>query len=199
MTPASSKTTLKPLTWVLGLIVISVVLEAFLFFNHLPSTLLSRLLDLTTLFGLVTALVLLHMASRKKADLTATSHSRELLEMQREVDKIDLRYKSLLEGAGTAIFVFNVDSGILEEVNRQGTELFGYGQEELATLHGKDLVAEDVQDKFASLVLRVRRRGRVRAGGITFRRRNGEQFLGEIEARLIDLGDEKVVHAIVRD
>lgn len=199
MTPASSNTTLKSLTWVLGLIVISVILEVLLFFNQVPSTLLSRLLDLITLFGLVTALVLLHMAGRKTAGLAAASHSRELLEMRREVDKTALRYKSLLEGAGTAIFVFNVDSGILEEVNRRGTELFGYGQEELASLHGKDLVAEDVQDKFTSLVLRVRRRGRVRVGGITFRRRNGEQFLGEIEARLIDLGDEKVVHAIVRD
>ncbi|GFE57053.1 ATP-binding protein [Geobacter sp. AOG1] len=199
MTPASSETTLKPLTWVLGLVLISLLLEAFLSFAHFSLPVISRLLDLIAFLGLVMALVLLHLANRKKADRAAASHSRELLEMQREVDKTALRYKSLLEGAGNAIFVFNVDSGILEEVNRRGTEMFGYGQEELASLHGKDLVAEDMQDKFTSLVLRVRRRGRVRVGGITFRRRNGEQFLGEIEARLIDLGDEKVVHAIVRD
>lgn len=198
MTPAS-ETTQKIFKWFLGLILISIALETLFSLSRLPSPVVARLLGLATLLGLVTAVVLLVVSERRKLELAASAHSLELLEMQREVDKTALRYKSLLEGAGNAIFVFNAESGILEEVNRRGTEMFGYGPEELVSLHGMDLVAEDVQDKFISLVLRVRRRGRVRAGGITFRRRNGEQFLGEIEARLIDLGDEKVVHAIVRD
>jgi signal transduction histidine kinase len=69
----------------------------------------------------------------------------------------------------------------------------------MGALRGKDLVPEEEQEKFTSLVLRVRRRGRIRLEGITFKRKNGDRFLGEIEARLIDLGHEKVVHAIVRD
>lgn len=127
------------------------------------------------------------------------THVRELMQVQRELDKSVRRYRSLLEGAGTAIFVFSVDNGQLVEVNRRGTELLGYSKEEMPSLRIKDLLPEEDQDKFSSLVVRVVRRGRGRADGITFRRKGGDRFRGEIEARLIDLGDEKVVHATVRD
>ncbi|BDV44698.1 histidine kinase [Geotalea uraniireducens] len=127
------------------------------------------------------------------------AHVRELMQVQRELDKSVRRYRSLLEGAGTAIFVFSVDNGLLVEVNRRGTELLGYSKEEMPSLRIKDLLPEEDQEKFSSLVVRVVRRGRGRADGITFRRKGGDRFRGEIEARLIDLGDEKVVHATVRD
>jgi PAS domain S-box-containing protein len=199
MTPVSSETTRKILKGIIGLIIISFVLEMYYFAAPLTSTLVSQLLHFVILAGLVTSLLLLELTSRKNRKESLANHSQEILEMQREVDKTARRYQSLLEGAGNAIFVFNADSGLLEEVNRQGTELFGYEREAMSSLRGKDLVAENQQDTFTALVMRVRRRGRVRASGITFRRRSGESFFGDIEARLIDLGDEKVVHAIVRD
>lgn len=136
---------------------------------------------------------------RRMKSIEALAHVHELMQVQRELDKTVRRYRSLLEGAGTAIFVFSADTGMLVEANRRGTELFGYDKEEMALLRGKDLVLEEDQEKFVALVHRVARRGRGRSDGINFRRKVGERFLGEIEARLIDLGDEKVVHAAVRD
>ena len=143
--------------------------------------------------------IFMAISYRRMQSVDALAHLNELMQVQRELDKTARRYRSLLEGAGTAIFVFNAETGMLVEVNRRGTELFGYSKEEMASLRGKDLVLEEDQEKFTALVHRVARRGRGRSDGITFRRKAGERFLGQIDARLIDLGDEKVVHAVVRD
>jgi len=123
----------------------------------------------------------------------------ELSGMQQEVAKAARRYKSLLEGAGNAIFVFNADSGVLEEVNRTGCELLGFSSAELAAMLGRDLLPAAEQEKFRSLVFQLKRRGRADSDGLRFQRKDGSLFLGEIAARLIDLGDEQVVHCILRD
>ena len=154
---------------------------------------------LLVLVLLITCFIFMAVSYRRMKSVEALAHVRELMQVQRELDKTARRYRSLLEGSGTAIFVFNADTGMLVEANRRGTELFGYDKEEMAQLRGKDLVPEEDQEKFTSLVHRVVRRGRARADGIAFRRKVGERFVGEIDARLIDLGDEKVVHAVVRD
>ncbi|KAF0220911.1 MAG: multi-sensor signal transduction histidine [Geobacteraceae bacterium] len=199
MMPAKNETALKVLTYTVGLILLGLFAEAFFPSQMERGLLLARLMHLCMALLLVIVLILLGLISKKSRKLELAAHSQEITEMQREVDRTVLRYKSLLEGAGNAIFVFNAETGILEEVNRKGTELLGYSKEEMAALRGKDLVQEEDQEKFTSLVLRVRRRGRFRLEGITFKRKSGDRFQGEIEARLIDLGDEKVVHAIVRD
>lgn len=131
---------------------------------------------------------------RKEADALE-----RLVEMKREVDKTARRYKCLLEGAGNAIFVFNAVTSNLQEVNRKGSELFGYSKEEMLALTGKDLTPASERRRFSDLVSRVKRRGRGRVESLTFRGKGDEEFLGEVEARLIDLGDEKVVHVTVRD
>jgi len=123
----------------------------------------------------------------------------ELTGMQQEVAKSARRYKSLLEGAGNAIFVFNAESGALEEGNRIGIELLGYSREELSKMLGRDLLHAAEHEKFRSFVYQLRRRGRADTEGLQFQRKDGSIFLGEIDARLIDLGDEQVVHCILRD
>ncbi|HYS44668.1 MAG TPA: GAF domain-containing protein, partial [Geobacteraceae bacterium] len=55
------------------------------------------------------------------------------------------------------------------------------------------------QAQFISLVRRVNRHGMASSDCLTFRRKDGSHFLGEVNARLIDLGDETVVQAIIRD
>ncbi|MBT0664240.1 GAF domain-containing protein [Geobacter pelophilus] len=131
---------------------------------------------------------------RKEADALE-----RLVDMKREVDKTARRYKCLLEGAGNAVFVFDARTNQLQEVNRKGTELFGYSKEEMLALTGKDLTPTSERRRFSDLVRRVKRRGRGRVESLTFRGKNDEEFLGEVEARLIDLDDEEVVHVTVRD
>ena len=135
----------------------------------------------------------------KIAKTKQIAHLATLTELQQEISKTAWRYKCLLEGAGNPIYVFNADSGILEDVNRLGMELLGYSREEMQQLHGLELVKAGEQERFASLVLKVKRRGRGRSPGIAFVRKDGQTRIVEIDARLIVLEDEKVVHVIVRD
>jgi len=146
------------------------------------------------------AAVLALAALSKKRDACALKSLRqEVNGMQQEMAKAARRYRSLLEGAGNAIFVFNADSGVLEEVNRRGMELLGFSKEELSAMLGRDLLHPDEHERFRSVVFQIKRHGRADTEGLKFQRKDGSLFLGEIDARLIDLGDEQVVHCILRD
>jgi PAS domain S-box-containing protein len=145
------------------------------------------------------AILSLAAVFRKRERRVLTSLRDELTGMQHEVAKAARRYKSLLEGAGNAIFVSNAESGMLEEANRRGMELLGFSKEELSSMSARDLLHPAEHDKFRSFVYQLKRHGRSETEGMQFQRKDGSLFLGEINARLIDLGDEQVVHCILRD
>ncbi|HEU0264700.1 MAG TPA: ATP-binding protein [Geobacterales bacterium] len=126
-------------------------------------------------------------------------HRQRLDEIERENFANALRYKSLLEDAGDAILVISATTGLLEEMNRKGSDLLGYVKDELLLIEGRQLVATKEQRKFASLVRRVRERGMARSSSMTFLRKDGGTFQAEITARLIDLDEGSVVQVIVRD
>ena len=187
------------LTSTVGILLVLLVAESFLPVPLADGHPVFRLFHLVILILLVVSLNLLRVMGKRHRASLESDCIREMTEMRREVEKSAWRYKCLLEGAGNAIFVFNRDTGALEEANRQATELFGYSCEEMSHLNGKQLVAEEERDKMSSLVIKVMRRGRARYDGLKFMRRNGSHFYGDIDARVIELGDGGVVHLIVRD
>ena len=148
---------------------------------------------------LAQAILLLWWAFRRHEERLSYGLRCEITGMQQELTRTARRYQSLLEGAGNAIFVLNAESTRLEEVNRKGTELFGYSKAELSRMLAQELLPQGEHGKFASLVDRLNRSGRADSEGLTFRRKDGSLFLGEIDARLIELVDQQVVHCMVRD
>lgn len=156
-------------------------------------------LHLVTSISLAAALFAISAAMHKREGALRTGLQAELTGMQQEVAKSARRYKSLLEGAGNAIFVFNADSGALQEANRIGLELLGYRREQLISMVGRDLLPSSEHDKFRSFLFQLKRRGRAETQGLQFQRKDGSLFLGDLVARLIELGDEQVVHCILRD
>jgi PAS domain S-box-containing protein len=154
---------------------------------------------LCVLLLLLSVVSVLAIRCRKMGkDLRETLNS-ELQELHHQITISSLRYKSLLDNAGDAIFVINAADGSLEEINHKASILLGYEHEELGQLNGRNLVTDQEQRKFSSLVQRVKRRGNATSDGMTFRRKDGGTFLGEVNAILVDLGNEQVVQAIVRD
>jgi PAS domain S-box-containing protein len=148
---------------------------------------------------LLAAFVLgLSLAISRREERVMSGLRREITGMQQEMAKSTRRYKSLLEGAGNAIFVFSAETGMLEEVNRKGMELLGFSQEELSRMQGKDLLHAADHERFRSFVYHLKRHGRAEAE-LTFQGKDGTLFLCEINGRLIDLGDEQVAHCILRD
>ncbi|GFO53166.1 histidine kinase [Geomonas sp. Red276] len=179
-------------------IILLVVCELLLFWadRYAP---LPAWFHMSVMVILAPVLVILSAALRKRDGSVVDDLRMELTGMQQEVTKAARRYKSLLEGAGNAIFVFNAETGALEEVNGLGTELLGYSKEELSSMEGRDLLDADEREKFRSFVYQIKRRGMVSGEVMRFQRKDGSLFLGEINARLIDLRDEQVVHCILRD
>jgi PAS domain S-box-containing protein len=156
-------------------------------------------LHLAAIVLLAQAILMLWAAFRRREAHLSSGLRNEIAGMQQVLAKSARRYKSLLEGAGNAIFVFNAQTLVLEEVNRRGAELFGYTKEEISVMQGRDLLHPTEHDKFRSLVDRLNRDGRADSEGLTFLKKDGSPFLGEIDARLIELVDEHVVHCVVRD
>jgi len=180
--------------WLPLVLLVWLLLELFLLASgrqegyHLP---------ITILFALC-AVVSILWRNRSLRQRVA-SLRQELQERGVEMEKTRRLYRALLEGGGNAIFMFDGVSGSLREVNRKGLELIGYDRDQLLSLSGRDLVAPESRDSFSALVHRVARRGRGRGEGITFIRRDGERVVLDIEARRVDLGDERLVYAVLRN
>jgi len=199
MVPGKNKIYLRVITLTAGLILILLFLETLSI--NIPEQLwtLLQLVHGVLVILLIISLLLLLFISRKSREIETSNFSREKLKIERAAENTALRYRNLLECAGDAIFVINADTGQLEEMNSKGSELFGYTREEMGRLNGKDLVPLPDQATYISLVRRIVRHSMASEECISFRRKDGSGFLGEVNARLIDLGDEKVVQAIVRD
>ena len=148
---------------------------------------------------LAAALLALAVRLRKRHFQLLNGLHREIDGMQQEAVKSARRYKSLLEGAGNAIFIFNAETGVLEEENRVGRELLGFGKEELKTMPARDLLHPVEHERFRSFVYQLVRQGRAELDEARFRRKDGSLFVGEVNARLIDLGDQQVAHCVLRD
>ncbi|RQW76673.1 MAG: PAS domain-containing protein, partial [Geobacter sp.] len=104
------------------------------------------------IFLLVAALVVVKLLNRKQQALETAAHSQEKMAMQRKADNAALRYQSLLEEAGDAIFVINAKTGLLEEMNDMATVLLGYSREEMGAINGRELFLKADRARFTSLV-----------------------------------------------
>jgi len=195
MTDTKNRTFFAMLSGAIGVILVLLMMEAVSPYVVEDNRIVSQSLHLTLAVVLAALGLIVNRARRTEK----IAHERLVAELGREVEKSAVRYKSLLEGAGDAIFVINAETGRLAEMNGMGTVLLGYSREEMGSLSGKDLFSDTDQAQFISLVRHVNRHGMASSDSLTFRRKDGSHFLGEVNARLIDLGDEKVVQAIIRD
>ena len=148
---------------------------------------------------LAAAILAVALLSSKRQTSVLDRLRQEISGMQQEAAKAARRYKSMLEGAGNAIFIFNAESGVLEEENRMGRELLGFSKEELTSMPARDLLHPAEHERFRSFVYQLKRHGRADMDAVQFQKKDGSLFLGEINARLIDLGDELVAHCLLRD
>jgi PAS domain S-box-containing protein len=158
--------------------------------------------DLALLLGeiAVAALTLSLASSLRRREMRVLTGLRlEVTGMQQKAAKAARRYKSLLEGAGTAIFVLNAQSGLLEEANLLGIELLGYSREELCGMSGRNLLPPDQYAKYDACLERLKVSGSAEIDRLQIRKKDGSLFAGEVNSTLIDLGDQQLVHCILRD
>jgi PAS domain S-box-containing protein len=125
------------------------------------------------------------------ADISARKHAEQALRDSEE------RFRRLFEHAGDAFFVVNVD-GKFVDVNQEACRGLGYTREELLTKAVKDLnenwTAERIGDLMQRLLL-----GEPVKFEATHRRKDGSIFPVEIQAALLEVGENPTLLALARD
>lgn len=118
-------------------------------------------------------------------------------EIQRRAQQAESRYQALIEQAGSALFVHDLEGRLLE-VNRQTCETLGYSRDELLQMTLRDISA--------SFDLAAARAcwSRLDSGTpATFtamhRRKDGSTFPVEVRLSSIVLGEQKMIMALATD
>lgn len=132
---------------------------------------------------------------RAEQDRLNTDHRR----LRQELDLSRQRYQQLLDDAGDAIFLIEPETGALREINRRALELLGYRAEEIHALSLEVLFPGHHRRRYLALVHKVLQQGYGEEANLRFRRRDGQIFIGAVHARLGHLGDQPLVHAVLRD
>ncbi len=124
---------------------------------------------------------------------------RENQHLQGAFERSERRCRHLLENAGDAIFFIDPETGGLREINRRAEELLGYSADEIRMLSLSVLFPGRQQRRYLRLVKNVLNNGYGEDGSLLFRSKSGRLFPGAVHARLGDLGEEQVVHGVLRD
>lgn len=105
----------------------------------------------------------------------------------------------LVQNAGEAMFIFDLEDGSLLEINRQAENLFGYTLGEVRSLNFKSLISRDNQQRVLRMIRSVIKHGEAEIDDIRFRRKDGSQFIGEIKARTGYMKDCRIIYGNLRD
>jgi two-component system, cell cycle sensor histidine kinase and response regulator CckA len=107
------------------------------------------------------------------------------------------KYRSLLENSMDAIFLTAPDGGILQ-ANPAACQMFGFTEEELRQ-RGRDAIVDSTDPRLAEALKRRAESGKF-GGELTFVRRDGSKFPGELSSTLFRSGDgSSVGSVIIRD
>jgi PAS domain S-box-containing protein len=114
----------------------------------------------------------------------------------------ELKYRTLFETAGDAIFLMRKDCFL--DCNVRTLEMFGCSREQIIGASPYDYSPERQGDgRLSKEKAREKIKSAVREGPESFewihKRRDGTEFLTEVSLNSILIGDEKMVQAIVRD
>lgn len=111
-------------------------------------------------------------------------------------------YRELFNATPEAIFVFDLESGWLLDVNESMLRMYGYESKEDA-LHCDPAEFNDGEPPYTEAEAHRRRQQALQAGPQVFewraRRRNGDRFWAEVSLRATQLGGEGRVLAVVRN
>jgi len=121
--------------------------------------------------------------------------ARDITERKRTEEA--LRYKTLFESAGDAIFILDMECRYLE-ANDVACERLGYTRDELLQMTAKDVDVPEYAPKTPDLLEVLRQRGHIIVEG-AHRRRDGTIIPIELSCRLIEYAGKPAVLAIARD
>ena len=151
---------------------------------------------LTLLFAIACRRLLVRNRLLERTQADAAEHAARL---RRSVELAHRRYRHLLDNAGDALFFIDPQSGALQQINRRAEELLGYTAEEIGGLDLSEIFPSRQRRRYLRLLKKVIRDGYGEEGNLLFRCTDGRILNGEVHARLGELGEDRVVHGVLRD
>jgi PAS domain S-box-containing protein len=119
-------------------------------------------------------------------------------QIEQELGRREVRYRSLMESAADAILLANPE-GYIVEANRKAEEMFGYSLPELTTLHFSQLHPPAELPKVMAIFTQITQTQRSQAADINFLRRDGTILPVDVTASCFELNGEVLIQGIFRD
>ena len=107
------------------------------------------------------------------------------------------KYSNLFHHSNDAIFLHDLE-GNIRDVNQRVLEQFGYTRSEILKLKIPELHPIEELETSKKAFEEISKKGVIRFE-ISFKKKNGENFLAEVSSSLFDIGGKKVIQGIVRD
>lgn len=117
---------------------------------------------------------------------------------QAELQDSEERYRALFHQAQDPIFLFEVETGRMVEVNDAFSRVFGYSREDIARMKMFDIPVDSIEN-IHSNIQKVLQVGSTSIGERIYRRPDGSTVPVEVYASLIKLKDKPYIMAIAHD
>jgi PAS domain S-box-containing protein len=144
------------------------------------------------------------LVNERTAELRETNILlQEDIEKRRLVEKAlresEEKYRGLIETASDAIFVFDVETGRITDVNRKGLELLGQSPDEIIGLHHSQLHPSDETEKYIELFKKFA--SHITPPDIAYHvlHKDGYRIPVEISTSIMELEGKKIIQGIFRD
>lgn len=106
------------------------------------------------------------------------------------------KYRRLIETANDAIFIADVETGTILEVNKRAEELLGLPAEKIVGMHQAKLHPKEEAERYQKIFLEHTRSGRVLAENLFVRDRDGRKIPVDISASVVEIGGRKIIQGI---
>lgn len=119
--------------------------------------------------------------------------------MEDEVTAHEANYREIFDAANDSIFVHDLESGEILDVNHKACEMYGYTHQQLCSLDIESLSAPDYTKEMAVQWIRTAAAGVPQLFEWRARRHNGQHFWIEVSLRRAVIGGRNRILALVRD
>ena len=126
------------------------------------------------------------------AENQAVSHHDELRFYQ-ERDRL------LFQKASEAMFLFTQQEGALLDANAEALQLLGYSAQEIRSLSFNNLFSREQKQKLLRLVDQAKETGRASVDEVKIRRKDGSQFVGQVQLKTGQLEGLDIVYGSFRN
>jgi PAS domain S-box-containing protein len=126
-------------------------------------------------------------------DVTERKKAEESLKESEE------KYRKLIETANDAIFIADVETGIILDANKKAGELIGISREKIIGMHQSQLHPKEEEDHYRKIFLEKFRSGKEISEDLFVIHKDGHKIPVEISTSITELKGKRIAQGIFRD